>query len=180
MKPMSNATVIVLLAVAAVFVAAAVAGRIAYNAGRATVPAAYRHYEHTLADMQLRLERTEQRSDRQQEQIDRLREALAQEQDYSRALARAMREAGLEPPRRADAPPPPPVAGWLTDTATRLAGLFSLSEIDDLAMEAGLLEVVAGDSIEQRASSLALAALRRGQLETLRAAARRERPNGGF
>lgn len=179
MKPMSNATVIVLLAVAAVFVAAAVAGRIAYNAGRATVPAAYRHYEHTLADMQLRLERTEQRSDRQQEQIDRLREALAQEQDYSRALARAMREAGLEPPRRPDAATVPAAAA-LTDTARRLAGLFSVSELDDLAMEAGLLEVVAGESAEQRASSLALAALRRGTLAELRAIARRERPQGGF
>lgn len=50
--------------------------------------------------MQARLERTEQRSDRQQEQIDRLRDMLAQEQDYNRALARAMRDAGLEPPPR--------------------------------------------------------------------------------
>ena len=178
---MSNTTALVLAAVAVVFLVAAVTGWAAYVAARArSSPAAMREYEQALADMQTRLERTERRGDRLQMEIDRLRDALVIEREYSYALARAMRDAGLEPPRRADAPPPPPVAGGLTDTATRLAGQFAMSELDDLAMEAGLLEVVAGDSIEQRASSLALAALRRGQLEALRAAARRERPNGGF
>lgn len=158
---------------------AILSGVLAYTAARRVPSDAYRHYEHTLADMQERLERTERRSDRQQEQIDRLREMLAAEQDYSRALARAMREAGLEPPPRPADPPPRPPDGT-EGLARRLAACYSLSELDMLADELELENVLTGDSLETRTTSLVKAALRRGNLSELVAIARRDRPRGGF
>lgn len=176
---MVDTTALIVIAMAAVVAAASGSGVLAFAAARRVSPAALHHYEVTLADMQARMERTEQRSDRQQEQIDRLREALAAEQDYSLALARAMRAAGLEPPRRPDAPTAAPTAAP-GDLPARLASGFSVGELNDLAMELGLLEAVGGESLEERASSLALVAARRGMLAELRGAARRERPRGGF
>lgn len=176
---MSNATIIIMAAVAGVMLTAAVAGWVAYIAARRAPTAAYREYEQALADMQARLERTEQRSDRQQEQIDRLREALAAEQDYSRALARAMRDAGLEPPRRPE-PPPDSAAGSTAALARKLAACYSIEELDTLAFEMQLAGAVTGETLENRAASLTMAALRRGRLSELVAIARRERPRGGF
>lgn len=138
----------------------------------------YLRYEKTLADMQTRLEKAELRGDRQQEQIDRLRESLVAEQDYNRALARAMRDAGLEPPPR---PEPPPAANdGAAILARNVAAAFSIAEIDDLAMELQIDAALTGDSLENRASSLVKAAMRRGKLSELIAIARRDRPRGGF
>ena len=177
---MNNTAALIILALVALLVLAVVVGRVVTVAGWRVSPAAMQHYEHALADMQQRLERTEQRGDRQQERIDQLQAALEVEQEYSRALARAMRDAGLEPPPRpAPAASPSPATAW-TDTATRLAACFSIAELNDLAMELSLLEAVAGESLEERASSLTLAAVRRGVLSELRTIARRERPRGGF
>lgn len=174
---MSSTQVLIILALVALLILALLVGRLAAVAGGRVPAVAMQHYEHALADMQQRLERTEQRGDRQQERIDQLQAALEIEQNYSRALARAMRDAGLEPPPRPAAALP--AATW-TDTATRLTACFSIAELNDLAMEMSLLEVVAGESLEERASSLTLAAARRGVLSELRAIARRERPRGGF
>ena len=175
---MNNTAALIILALVALLVLAVVVGRVVTVAGWRVSPAAMTHYEHALADMQQRLERTELRGDRQQERIDQLQAALEVEQEYSRALARAMRDAGLEPPPR-PTPLPPPVPAW-ADTSSRLAACFSVSELNDLAMELALLEAVAGESLEERASSLTLAAVRRGVLSELRTIARRERPRGGF
>lgn len=82
------------------------------------------------------------------------------------------------PARPHPAPAAPPVQ-W-ADVTRRLAEQFSLDELDNLAMELALLEVVAGDSQEARAASLVKAAARRKVLEKLREIARRERPRGGF
>lgn len=179
---MNNTAALIILALLALLVLAVLVGRIAAIAGGRVPAVAMQHYEHALADMQQRLERTEQRGDRQQERIDQLQAALEVEQEYSRALARAMRDAGLEPPPRPTPlppPPPPPVPAW-ADTSSRLAACFSIAELNDLAMELALLEAVAGESLEERASSLTLAAVRRGVLSELRTIARRERPRGGF
>lgn len=174
---MSNATALIMAAILAVTIVAVASGLLAYTAARRASPDTLRQYEQVIADMQQRLERTEQRSDQQQEQIDRLRDALAAEQDYSRALARAMRDAGLEPPPR------PEVARPVSDTAAlarRVAACFSIEEMDTLSMELGLDGALTGETLENRAASLVRAALRRGILSELVAIARRERPRGGF
>lgn len=178
MRTMVDTTALIVIAMAAVVAASSGSGVLAFAAARRVSPAVLHHYELALTDMQARMERTEQRSDQQQEQIDRLREALAAEQAYSLALALAMRAAGLEPPRRPDAPTAPPSAPG--DFPARLAQLFSPGELRDLAMDLELTEVVAGESSAERASSLVLAATRRGKLLELREAARRKRPRGGF
>ena len=179
---MNSASSAIVAALAGVALLAVIVGLLAYFAGRRGPSDSYQHYEQALADMQARLERTEQRSDRQQEQIDRLRDMLAQEQDYNRALARAMRDAGLEPPPR-------PGGGGNTSStgssdraglAVKIAECFSLDEIDDLAMELGLNSAITGDSLENRASSLVLTAWRRQRLSELVALCRRERPKGEF
>ena len=175
---MNSSTIVIAGAIALVAVMAILSGVLAYTAARRVPPDTYRHYEHILAEMQERMERGERRSDRQQEQIDRLREMLAAEQDYSRALARAMRDAGLEPPPRPGEPPP-----RTNDTAAlsrRVAELFSMGEIDGMAMELDIDGALSGDTLETRASSLVMAALRRGILSELVVIARRERPRGGF
>jgi hypothetical protein len=179
---MSSANTAIVAALAGVALLATIVGLLAYFAGRRWPSDSYHHYEQALADMQARLERTEQRSDRQQEQIDRLRDMLAQEQDYNRASARAMRDAGLEPPPR-------PGGGGNTSSsgssdraglAMKIAECFSLDEIDDLAMELDMGVALTGDSLENRASSLVLTAWRRQRLSELVALCRRDRPKGGF
>ena len=179
---MSSTSSVIVAALATVALFAAIVGLLAYFAARRTPTDAYQHYEQALADMQQRLERTEQRSDRQQEQIDRLRDMLAAEQDYNGALARAMRDAGLEPPPR-------PGGGGNTSStgssdraglAVKVAECFSLDEIDGLAMELGMDGAITGDSLENRASSLVLTAWRRQRLSELVALCRRERPKGEF
>ena len=179
---MNSASSAIVAALAGVALLAVIVGLLAYFAGRRGPSDSYHHYEQALADMQARLERTEQRSDRQQEQIDRLRDMLAQEQDYNRALARAMRDAGLEPPPR-------PGGGGNTSStgssdraglAVKVAECFSLDEIDGLAMELGMDGAITGDSLENRASSLVLTAWRRQRLSELVALCRRERPKGEF
>lgn len=174
---MSNATALIMAAILAVTIVAVASGLLAYTAARRASPDTLRQYEQVIADMQQRLEHTEQRSDQQQEQIDRLRDALAAEQDYSRALARAMRDAGLEPPPRPE--PPRPVS----DTAglsRKVAAAYSIEEMDTLAMELGLDGALTGETLENRAASLVKAALRRGILSELVTIARRDRPRGGF
>lgn len=175
---MSNPTATFILILAGVFLLSGITGWAAAIAARRPPPEAMRHYEQTLADMQQRLERTEQRSDRQQEQIDQLREALALEQDYSRALARAMREAGLEPPPRPALPQPAP--GNRAALAQQVAQRFSISEIDDVAIELEIDGALTGDSRDSRAASLVSAATQRGKLPELLRIARRDRPRGGF
>lgn len=179
---MSSTSSVIVAALATVALFAAIVGLLAYFAARRTPTDAYQHYEQALADMQQRLERTEQRSDRQQEQIDRLRDMLAQEQDYNRALARAIRDAGLEPPPR-------PGGSGNTETtrgsdraalARHIAESFSLDEIDSIAFELGMDGALTGDSLETRASSLVLTAWRRQRLSELEVLCRRERPQGGF
>lgn len=174
---MNSTTAVIGAAIGVVALMAVLAGLMAFIAARRAPPEAYQHYEQTLADMQQRLERTERRSDRQQEQIDRLREALAAEQDYSRALARAMRDAGLEPPARPEARPPHSDTAAL---ARRVAECYSVEELDGLAMELNIDGALTGDSLENRAASLVMTALRRGKLSELVAIARRDRPRGGF
>lgn len=174
---MSNATALIMAAILAVTIVAVASGLLAYTAARRASPDTLHQYEQVIADMQQRLGRTEQRSDQQQEQIDRLRDALAAEQDYSRALARAMRDAGLEPPPRPE--PPHPTSGTAA-LARRVATCFSLEEMDTLAMELELDGALTGETLENRAASLVRAALRRGILSELVAIARRERPRGGF
>jgi hypothetical protein len=179
---MSSTTSAIIAALAGVALISVLVGLMAYFAGRRGPSDGYRHYEQALADMQQRLERTEQRSDRQQEQIDRLRDMLAQEQDYNRALARAIRDAGLEPPPR-------PGGSGNTETtrgsdraalARHIAESFSLDEIDGIAFELGMDGALTGDSLETRASSLVLTAWRRQRLSELEVLCRRERPRGGF
>ena len=174
---MSNATALIMAAILAVTIVAVASGLLAYTAARRASPDTLHQYEQVIADMQQRLGRTEQRSDQQQEQIDRLRDALAAEQDYSRALARAMRDAGLEPPPR---PEPPRPTSDTAALARRVAACFSVGEMDTLAMELELDGVLTGETLENRAASLVMAALRRGILSELVAIARRERPRGGF
>ncbi len=174
---MSNATALIMAAILAVTIVAVASGLLAYTAARGASPDTLHQYEQVIADMQQRLGRTEQRSDQQQEQIDRLRDALAAEQDYSRALARAMRDAGLEPPPR---PEPPRPTSDTAALARRVAACFSVGEMDTLAMELELDGVLTGETLENRAASLVMAALRRGILSELVAIARRERPRGGF
>ena len=179
---MSSTSVTIVAAVIGLALGSLLVGLLAYFAGRRAPSDGYRHYEQALADMQQRLERTEQRSDRQQEQIDRLRDALAQEQDYNRALARAMIDAGLEPPPR------PGGSGSTEATrgsdraglARHIAESFSLDEIDSIAFEMGMDGALTGDSLETRASSLVLTAWRRQRLSELEVICRRERPQGGF
>lgn len=179
---MSDTTAIIGASIALVGIMALLSGYLAYAAARRVPADAYRRYEHAIADMQQRLERTEQRSDRQQEQIDRLRDALVMEQDYNRALARAMRDAGLEPPPRPEPPRPEPArnSSDLAGLARKVAACFSMEEIDTLAFEMQMDGAVTGESLENRAASLVRAALRRGQLAQLIEIARRERPKGCF
>ena len=180
---MSSTSSVIVAALATVALFAAIVGLLAYFAVRRTPTDAYQHYEQALADMQQRLERTEQRSDRQQEQIDRLRDMLAAEQDYNGALARAMRDAGLEPPPRPGGSGNASSSGGSSDRAglaVKIAERFSLDEIDDLAMELSLNGAITGDSLENRASSLVLTAWRRQRLSELVALCRRERPKGEF
>lgn len=175
---MSNATALIMAAILAVTIVAVASGLLAYTAARRASPDTLHQYEQVIADMQQRLGRTEQRSDQQQEQIDRLRDALAAEQDYSRALARAMRDAGLEPPPRPEAPPRP--ASDTAGLARRVAACYSLEELEVLASDLGLSDDLTGERLENRATSLVMAALRRGILSELVAIARRDRPRGGF
>ena len=88
-----------------------------------------------------------------------------------------MREAGLEPPPRPEPTRPPDNTEGLS---RRVAACYSLEEIDGLAFELHLDGVLTGDSLETRATSLVMAALRRGNLPELVAIARRDRPRGGF
>lgn len=115
-------------------------------------------------------------------EVERLRIDLAIEREYVRVLARAFREAtGKEPPPRE------PNGGQIEYGKSDLAGLahkvaacYSLEELATLAMELGLADVLTGETLENRASSLVLAAQRRGILSELVAIARRDRPRGGF
>lgn len=175
---MNSTAVLIAAVILAVAIVAVASALLAYTATRRVPPDALHHYEQALADMQQRLEHTELRGDRQQEQIDRLRAALAAEQDYSRALARAMRDAGLEPPPRPEAPPRPP--SDTAELARRVAACYSLEELEVLASDLGLSDDLTGERLENRATSLVMAALRRGILSELVAIARRDRPRGGF
>lgn len=174
---MSNTTAYIIVAVLVVLIIALASGLLAYTAARRVPPDTLRHYEQAIADMQQRMERTEQRSDRQQERIDQLQAAVEAEQEYSRTLARAMREAGMEVPPR----PEPP--HHVSDTAVlsrKIAACYSLEELAGLAMELELDGALTGETLENRAASLVRAALRRGILSELIAIARRDRPRGGF
>ena len=175
---MTDTAAIIAAAILAVFVVALASGLLAYTTARRVPVDALHHYEVALAEMQARLERTEQRSDRQQERIDQMQAAIEAEQEYSRTLARAMREAGMEVPPRPVVPVVP-----VSDTAAltkRVAACYSVEEIDTLAMELGLDGALTGETLENRAASLVKAALRRGVLSELVAVARRDRPRGGF
>lgn len=178
---MTDTAAIITAAVLAVVVVALASGLLAYTAPRRVPVDALHHYEVALAEMQARLERTEQHSDRQQERIDQMQAAIEAEQEYSRTLARAMREAGMEVPPRPVAPVVPVVP--VSDTAAltkRVAACYSVEEIDTLAMELGLDGALTGETLENRAASLVKAALRRGVLSELVTIARRDRPRGGF
>lgn len=179
-------------------VLAGVCGRLLYGYLKRIPPSAYAEMEAAMADF------TRQMSDMRQQQaadhatirqlrgeMNRIEEIMYRWQEAYMAVAREFRtETGrmpsTQPPAPADFPTPVAAAqpagssAALADTSQRLATAFSIPELNDLAMEIGLLEVVAGDSLEERASSLSLAALRRGVLSELRAIARRERPRGGF
>jgi uncharacterized membrane protein YccC len=175
---MSNATALIMAAILAVLIVAVASGLLAYTAARRASPDTLRQYEQVIADMQQRLERTEQRSDQQQEQIDRLRDALAAEQDYSRALARAMRDAGLEPPPRPE--PPLTTAPNKARLGRMMVARFTVSEMRDLAAELDIDEYVGGDTRADYAGHLAEAAEQRGLLLRLVELCRRDRPHGGF
>ena len=133
--------------------------------------------------MREQLEEMRAEQGNQRAEVDRLRWELNLEREYSRALGRAFLEAtGVEPP-----PPPnrvplilrrPGISG--AALSQKIAGKFSLSEINDLALELGLENVLTGESEEQRASSLVKAALRRDLLSQLVEACRRQRPSAGF
>lgn len=136
--------------------------------------------DRAIRDLRRELQRAERK-------IDRLEQYAEDATMHNELLAARLRALGQldippapEPPPREEPPPAAPSPAALTDTSQRIVASFSIEEIDDLAMELGLSEVIAGDSQEQRASSLALAALRRGLLEELRSIARRKRPRGGF
>lgn len=101
--------------------------------------------------------------------------------DRLRALGTLDIPRGPQPPPRKDAPRPAAApAPSLADLVHRFAASFSIEEIDELAMEFGLGEAIAGKSLASRSTSLVEAANRRGLLEELRASARRKRPRGGF
>lgn len=104
---------------------------------------------------------------------------LALSQERIRQLERAFREeTGKEPPPH-PAPPPRP-ASDTAGLARRVAACYSLDELDGLAFELGLADALTGETLENRAASLVMAALRRGILSELVAIARRDRPRGGF
>lgn len=170
---MSNTGAWIVLAVAGVLLATTVTGWVAYMAARGRSPDMYAHYEHVLADMQACMERTDQR-------LDRLRAALDSEREYSDLLAETLRKAGIKPPPRPVLPPAVADSSGLADLSHKVAACFSVEEIDTLAFELGLAGALTGETLENRASSLVLAALRRDQLSQLVAIARRERPRGGF
>lgn len=88
-------------------------------------------------------------------------------------------------------PPPEPVAvvvpaarsggrARMTELSKKIAELFSEEEINDLAFQLDLLGVLRGETLEERASSLVMVALRRQAVEQLVALCRAERPSGGF
>ena len=151
-------------------------------------PSIIERLERSMVSNQTRLDTQEGEIDELRRQIQELREsrladhALLQEWiAYARRLAEMFRAAtGKEPPEEPHGQPRPLEQVSLVGLARRIDGCFSLEEMNNLAFELGLEGKVVGESTEARASSLVLAAMRRGRLVDLVAIARRERPEGGF
>lgn len=112
------------------------------------------------------------------DELARVEAQLAISQERIRQLERVFREeTGHEPPYTAPAAARPAGAEGLS---RRIAGRFSLDEINDLAFELGLDGALSGESLENRASSLVKIALQRDMLSRLVALCRQRRPDGGF
>lgn len=183
---------LLLAILAALAVVVAVEAYLVVMAVRRVPPSAYATLEQTIADMNAQMSEMRQQQATDHSDMRRLRGEVAKLEEtverlaaYARGLVREFQEVTGQPPKTP--PPNPPVApeparqpSTTGQLARRIAARFSLDEIDDLALELGLSEVVAGDTLEARASSLVMAALRRDLVSQLVALCRRERPTGGF
>lgn len=157
-------------------------------------PSIIEKLERSMVSNQNRLDANQSRLDAQEGEIDELRRQLLELQegrledhrllqvwiDYARRLGALFRElTGQEPPAEPVAPAAVAVArpgrSWL-QLATQIKEHFSLSEINDLAFEMDLQDVIQGGSVEERASSLVVVARRRERLGELVALCRRKNP----
>ena len=119
--------------------------------------------------------------------IDRLQQHAEDAAMHSELLAARLRALGQldipptpQPPPRLE-PAWEPGQGrsgqsWL-QLATQIKERFSLSEVNDLAMEMGLDGVIQGGSLEERASSLVVKARKRERLGELVVLCRRKNPS---
>lgn len=164
-------------------------------------------HDAALAAMDRRLEQAVARQDQAVARQDALEDELDEERElrrmdharvadlqrlvevwmsYARQLAEIIRrELKTEPPPEpvVIAAPPAPRTGSrarMVELSRKIAELFSQEEINDLAFQLDLLGVLRGETLEERASSLVMVALRRHAVEQLVALCRAARPNGGF
>lgn len=155
-------------------------------------------HDAAMAAMERRLQASVARQDGLERQLDEEREKRRSEHAllaelqrlveawmrYARQLADIIRrELKIEPPPEPDAPAAPlatPKGTELLTLSRRIARLFSMSEIDALAEALELGDVLSGETLEQRASSLVRVALQRERLSSLVKLCQDERPNGGF
>lgn len=127
-------------------------------------------------------ERAKRRDDRAR--LAEMQQLIEEWMRYARQLADIIRrELKTEPPPEPVGTIPSPQRRERSTTANLARGIaarFSREEIDGLAFEMGIADALSGETLEARASSLAMAALRRQRLDELVEICRRERPAGGF
>ena len=162
------------------------AGALAWLWQSSSRPSIIERLERSMVSNQTRLDAQEAETEDLKRQVHELHasriadHALLQEWiTYARRLAEMVRTlTGQEPP-------PEPAQRARTITSMDIARLaraiearFSLEEIDGLAYDMGLRDVIAGDTIKARSQSLVDAARRRGVLVRLIELYREQRPEG--
>lgn len=134
-----------------------------------------------FASMRTQLRDTQHEQSALRAELNRVGASLAAAQERIRQLERVFREVtGQEPP--------PEPAGMETgrrrpswaQLAQRIAERFSMEEINELAFELELDQVLSGETQEGRASSLVKVAAQREKLGELVALCRERRPKGQF
>jgi hypothetical protein len=153
-----------------------------------TVSWIWRTLEQSRAADHARLETFQQEIDDLRQQIHELREgriadhALLQEWiTYARRLAAMFRAAtGQEPPMEPAEVLRPVSQVDIARLSRAIAGHFSAREVEGLAFDLGLGDVVAGDTPAELARALVDAARKRGILRRLLELYREQRPNGGY
>jgi len=138
---------------------------------------------------------SQSRQDKQDEEIDDLRNQIAELREgriadhalleewiaYARRLAALFREAtGQEPPPEPAEHIKPVSPGSISRLVKTIEARFSYDEMNNLAFELGIDGAVSGDTAATRAVSLVNVARRRGLLVRLVELCRAERPEGGF